>query len=133
MDAQPVEHRLEVDQVVELHVAGLGLAIAAPVVADDVVALGRQLSHLLGPHAPVGDAGMEEHHRNAEAGGLAADQRTIEVDFKGGGHGQSPSKQRPHLAPPAAGGQSGPETGYFTATMNSRGKRSSTLPSTVRG
>ena len=83
VDAEPVEHRFEVDQVVERHIGRLGLAVAAPVIADDVVALGGQLPHLFAPHPAVGDAGMQEHHRNAETGCLAANQRAVEVDFKG--------------------------------------------------
>ena len=86
MDAQPVEHSLEIDEVIERHVRRLGLPVAAPVVADDVIALCGEFAHLLGPHAPIGDAGMEEHHRDAEAIGLAADQCAVKIDFEGGGH-----------------------------------------------
>ena len=90
MDAQPVEHGFEIDQMAERHVAGLGLAKAAPVIGNDVVALFGQRPHLLGPHAAVGDAGVEEHHRNAKAIRLAAQHGAVERDLEGGRHGEAP-------------------------------------------
>ena len=89
-----------------------GIAEAAPVVGDDVKAGIRQFPHLLGPHATVGDARVEEHHRHAEPFGLPYKRRAIQADFKTVGHCVTSSR---------------------LATMNSRGKRSSTLPSNAGG
>jgi hypothetical protein len=102
MDGELVEHRLEIDEVAERHVFACGLAKAAAVVGNDVVALGGEERHLPLPHAAIGDAGVEEHHGDAEPAGFAAQYGAVKGDFERRGHLAPTDKRRRRFLLPVA-------------------------------
>ena len=63
MNAEGIEHRLEIVEMAERLIRAFGLAIAAPVIGNGMPAVVGDDLHLLGPHALVANTGMEEDDR----------------------------------------------------------------------